>query len=374
MRTNYYHYVAIIALFSLIACKKSQTPDPTGSNGTTGTTGSTGTTGTVINTPHSGIYLAGSIALANDFSITEATLWRQDTLPVKLTSNIQNVYLSWLNTITSSGKDIYVAGAIELQSIKPQKPILACFWKNGEIFRLTFGVDNASATDISVQGLDIYATVNIFYNNAPYSKGVYFKNADQIQLVAPGPTLAANGIVAKGTDVYVCGNYTLNSHTIGCYWKNGVVIASFGNDSQAGKIALADNGDVYVVGYDNGPNGKSRANVWKNGVAIILPTSKVSAVANGITLDGNDVYVVGTETDASNKTNGVYWKNGVATSINAISLSAIAVSGSDVYVTGVKDIKPSQGINYSYAGCWKNSALTYGEALPSNYNAILIVR
>jgi hypothetical protein len=292
----------------------------------------------------------------------------------KINIKHSNVYLSWLNAITSSGKDIYVAGAIALQSIKPQKPGLACFWKNGEIFRLTFGVDPASASDISVQGLDIYATVNIFYNNAPYSGGVYFKNADQIQLVAPGPTVSANGIVVKGTDVYVSGNYRLNGHDIGCYWKNGAVIASFGNDSQAGKIALSDNGDVYVVGVDIGPDRKSRANVWKNGVATILPTSKVSAVANGITLDGNDVYVVGTETDASNKTNGVYWKSGVATSINAISLFAIAVSGSDVYVTGVKEIKPYAGINYSYAGCWKNGALIYGEALPSAYNSILIVK
>jgi hypothetical protein len=373
MKIKYYCYPVILALFLITACKKSSTQEPTGATGTTGTTGSTGSTGitgTTINTPHPGIYIGGNIALMTDFSVCEATFWRQDTLPITLTANMDQTTSSTLYAITSSGKDIYVAGTAYLANKN-----LACFWKNNELFRLTFGVEpSASATDISVQGRDIYATVNISYSYNPYSKGVYFKNADQIQLVAPGPTLKANGIVAKGTDVYVCGNYTLNSRTIGCYWKNGVVIASFGNDSQAGKIALADNGDVYVVGYDNGPNGKSRANVWKNGVAIILPTSKVSAVANGITLDGNDVYVVGTETDASNKTNGVYWKNGVATSINAISLSAISVSGSDVYVTGVKEVKPSLGIDYSYAGCWKNGVLVYGEALPSNYNAILIVK
>ena len=361
-------------LFFAVACKKGSTQEPTGSTGTTGTTGttgstgSTGSTGTVINTPHPGIYIAGISAIPTQ----TATLWRQDTLPItSFTSNIQNIYASWLNAVTSSGKDLYVAGGITLVSQTSQKPSLACFWKNGEVFRLTFGVDPASATDISVQGRDVYATVNIFYSYNPYSKGVYFKNADQIELVAPGPTIAANGIVAKGTDAYVSGYYSLNGHDIGCYWKNGVVIASFGNDSRGAKIALSDNGDVYVVGYDYGPDGKKRANVWKNGGATILPTSKVNATANAIVLKGNDVYVAGTETDASGKiSNGVYWKNGVATSVNAYSLSAIAVSGNDVYVTGVK---PNPGIDYSYGGCWKNGTLIYGESISSSYNAIYIV-
>ena len=373
MKTKYYYYVAIIALLSLIACKKSQTADPTGSNGTTGTTGSTGSTGstgTVINTPHPGIYIAGSIAAINDTSITAATLWRQDTLPITLT-NAQNTYISTANAVTSSGKDIYVAGYFRLATQASKKQDLACFWKNNELFRLTFGVDPALATDIYVQGRDVYATVNIFYSYNPYSKGVYFKNTDQIELVAPGPAVAANGIVAKGTDVYISGNYTLNGHIIGCYWKNGVVLASFGNDSQAGKIALSDNGDVYVVGYDYGPGGKKRANVWKNGVATILPTSMINAVANGIALNGSDVYVVGTETNASgNMSNGVYWKNGVATSVNAYSLSAIAVSGNDVYVTGIKS---NPGHNY-YAGYWKNGTLISGESLQSTYSSILIVK
>jgi len=71
-----------------------------------------------------------------------------------------------------------------------------------------------------------------------------------------------------------------NTNSIARYWKNGyaTTITNPSTIAYARSIAVFD-GDVYVAGYDRGPN--FRAKYWKNGQAVNL-TGPVGASATSI--------------------------------------------------------------------------------------------
>jgi hypothetical protein len=97
-------------------------------------------------------------------------------------------------------------------------------------------------------------------------------------------------------------------------------------------------------------------------------------LATGIAVSGSDVYVTGYSYDLTYSSNDmpspVFWKNGVLDSLfitgNQAQTVAVAVQGSDVYIAG-----SSLGLgSNTMAECWKNGVLdSLGEGVP---NAIAV--
>jgi hypothetical protein len=109
--------------------------------------------------------------------------------------------------------------------------------------------------------------------------------------------------------------------------------------------------NVYMAGIVNGS-----AVYWKNGIPTILGTNAI--VVSGIALSDTDVYVSAT-VDGTNGalTDAVYWKDTtkiIITDSGLANANGIAVSGTDVYVSGLI-LKNS----YEHAVIWKNGIPTY---------------
>ena len=117
----------------------------------------------------------------------------------------------------------------------------------------------------------------------------------------------------------------------------------------------------------------SIATYWKNENPIELSpayspsTLNILATATSITVSGNDVYVSGSQQEQLSPFGGwsnvfaEYWKNGSLVKLTDGSkntyTSSIAVSGSDVYVTGSDMVRMPDSDIESVAKYWKNGTL-----------------
>lgn len=128
-------------------------------------------------------------------------------------------------------------------------------------------------------------------------------------------------------------------------------------DTAAKYVATAN---VYVSGetYDT-VNNVNQAVYWKNQEPVILTHGIKNAGANAIAVQGSDIYVSGYVTDPNGKYIAVYWKNGSQVNLtnNTTSSSAgdMLIKGTDVYITGFIDSK---------AVYWKNGQVNYLQMPP----------
>lgn len=199
---------------------------------------------------------------------------------------------------------------------------------------------------------------------------------------APSPTGSKNvpgGIKSKNlatiaADVYVAGDYQLQPvagvpQFAVAYWKNGTAVtlpSTVGNGTSHAQAISVSGTDVYVVGYDQGTNISATVPttsglpcIWKNGVEqqLPIPVGGFTGEATAIAISGTDVYVAGffVTNDATQSRRAVMWKNGVATMIafnkfDSIA-TGIALDGTDVYISGNAVFS-----NITCAVYWKNNA------------------
>lgn len=185
-------------------------------------------------------------------------------------------------------------------------------------------------------------------------------------------SLVVSNVVTGTTDVYIAG-YVNPSLPIAGYWKNGVAVAlSDGSKTAVAYAVTVSSGDVYVAGYEADGNSYVTnlgvidryrvAKVWKNGAVTRLSDGTYHAEAHAVAVSGTDVYVAGREATTHSSTGGYsgfsvakIWKNGVGTALTSpagfAQASAIAFSGSDVYLAGYQQV----GSTYQTALYWKNN-------------------
>lgn len=254
--------------------------------------------------------------------------------------------------------DVYVAGYESTGvDVGGGIPNLAKVWTNGVSRGLTTGGPPGSvATAVTVSGSDVYVA------GQDGAAVTYWKNGVPLALTDGTQYGWVNAICVSGSDVYLGGG----EGNLVKYWKNGVPVAL--TDGKAGGTVwgLAVSGkDVYAVGFvyghtPIGPNSYIIAPVatyWKNGIPVALSDGLRTAVLTAVAVSGGDVYMAGFE--AGEEVDGFapylvkVWKNGIPVTLTPTTKGAVAkaitVVGSDVYVAGYE----SNG-SVVIATYWKN--------------------
>ncbi len=236
---------------------------------------------------------------------------------------------------------VYVAGSYNGNT--------AVLWTNGVQSDLTDGGIAAIANDVYVSDKgDVYVVGWDTPDDTGIDRAVLWKNGEMSYLSDGKKNTQAKSVFVHGGDVYVAGNEIGTANKV-FLWKNGepTVLPSQANYAEVGSMAVAENGDIYVAGFDNGPT------VWKNGVKTGENLGDEATQLLGICLHGSDVYYAGYRTDAESMYRAMVWKGTQVTELTDGSddclANAVWVSDAgDVYVAGNQSSSPKQAL------LWKN--------------------
>jgi hypothetical protein len=198
---------------------------------------------------------------------------------------------------------------------------------------------------------------------------MYWKNGKAVRLDFDYGLQAAraNSIALSGDDVYIAGyrvafSFYRSASSVGLYWKNDVPTELItGSYNQLGSVVISNN-DVYTAVLQNLWPGTVAAYL-KNGNLVYLHDGSQGSTATAIAVSGSDVYVAGVVIDQNGNGIARYWKNGNPVDLTDGSTNAyttsIVVSGDDVYVAGVVDeeFDAYSNVIKSTAAYWKNGTL-----------------
>lgn len=168
----------------------------------------------------------------------------------------------------------------------------------------------------------------------------------------------AHAVKINGNDVHIVGFKSNRTTPTALYWKNGTPI-----EFKAGSAYIEDldfiGSDMLLIGNEYNKDGNGTyAQVWKNGIPTPL-TKKKTGNLTAMAISGNDVYLTGTEKASKKNAHNYYpdvasyWKNGTLVSLTNGETDSYAydifVNGQDVYVAGYERIPGGESARY-----WKN--------------------
>jgi hypothetical protein len=273
---------------------------------------------------------------------TVATIWKNGVATPLADASIT----SSATGISVVNGDTYVSGNIKYQPV---------YWKNGVLYPLGNYPRGSMASSIGINNGEVIVT-GYTADYMSFAVAASWKNAT-LSPLAVDTTIDsyANTVTFDSGDIYISG-WTSNEHnqfTAPVYWKNGSITSLTGlskRNNVITDIAIFDH-KVYAVGgtldTSNSMKYVERALLWENGNLTVLDSSTNDSYATAVARSGSDVYVTGELNDNS----AVYWKNGVVkvlstgTGLIPSQANAIAIVGSDVYMAG----KDGQAAVY-----WKN--------------------
>lgn len=272
------------------------------------------------------VYVAGAIKRESPSKGWAATVWKNTKATVL--DNSSNTSFHYARSLFVSDDNLYIAGH---GWSDPEPNPRALIWKNDdekEVIELTKGEKKAYAYSVFVSKGVVYAAGYEYDATREYVP-ILWKNKDRIALVDDAITIGAgNSVFVSGGNIYVVGWRKVGAGPgTATLWKNENPTYLTGNESDAFSVFVADN-KVYVAGMKEF-EGKMRAVLWIDGVLTTLSKEGVDeARALSVFVIDNDVYVAGWEKDARGK-RAVLWKNGKPTNLNAGATNAYAQS---VYV------------------------------------------
>ncbi len=211
----------------------------------------------------------------------------------------------------------------------------------------------ARPIDIAVSGSDVYilsARWSVPPVNAEYA---VYKNGVLVQTFPDSNDFFPSCLTVKGNEYYVGGvmKNTSTGKFIVRYWKNGTFTNITPDTAIAYCSKLIFNGnDLYSAGAEGFTDGARSPAYWKNGNKVILPLlpGQTRGEILDFTVSGTNVYAAG---KCGNKP--CYWVNNTVTELvtpmNLGEANGIAVTGSDVFISGY--IQNSSGYQAVY---WKN--------------------
>ncbi|HMR85354.1 MAG TPA: hypothetical protein PKE30_19555 [Niabella sp.] len=204
-----------------------------------------------------GIYVEGNDVYVCGVKGAAATYWKNG-IATTLESN------AFTSDITVKNEEVFVAG----YTVNAAK-----YWKNGAPVQLE-SQNGGGASSISLSGNDIYVGGAI-KNEKGFMVAVYWKNGNLVRLSNGMNNAKTNDLYINGGDLYAAGF----DGSKAVYWKNGTVTALTDGNSPAriNSIFVKDN-DVYTAGYIYDPTGgcTSTAKYWKNKTAFTLPVININ--------------------------------------------------------------------------------------------------
>ena len=172
------------------------------------------------------VYIAGA-SQGNDYPWMVSTFYPLDTYAL-CWKNEQVIFRdtvhSYANTIFIHEDDIYLGGHLNHY---PSLDRIACYWKNGQRFKLTAENQDAEVRSLFITDTHIYAAGVI------NDQAVYWKDGVATFLSSGGMISKANSISVLGTDVYVAGQ----EDKYPCVWKNGLK-QNIPNQEKQGEIKV----------------------------------------------------------------------------------------------------------------------------------------
>ena len=297
-----------MALFAFAGCKKSD--KPIAKHGNT-------------------VYVAGN-------TDSKPILWK-DTLAAVVLPGLPDGY-GLTSAITTSGNDVYIVGSIGSSYIG--ETVIAVYWKNKVLTRVSDGHSNAEGNAISVSGSDVYVAGSISPNGV--TDACYWKNGALTNLASPAAFTSSRalGIAVNGPDVYVCGNIVKNGKQAeAVYWKNGVLNEITDGSAPAYAVAInVKNNSVHIAYNVYTPNSVAVASYyWKDGVSAQLSNPYAYTSINGLTVDATGVYIAG-EAQIGQQVIPVLWQNNAIQALTATysysKTQSVFLLGNDVYAAG----------------------------------------
>jgi hypothetical protein len=272
------------------------------------------------------VYMAGYISAG--FNNEYAALWKNGVAQ-KLSdirgSKAKSVFVSGSDVYVVGVDDCiyrtYPDGGIDTNPLG-----YATLWKNGVAQRLG-DIRGSEANSVFVSDTVVYVAGTDRDDGFHYTYATLWKNGVAQRLSDNKNRLEkAHSVFVSGSDVYVAGiNNYYNGYYNGYFlwdrnratlWKNGVAQKLGDIDNSEANSVFVSGSDVYVAGRDADNTGTFVATLWKNGVAQKLSDAKGSG--ESVFVSDNDVYVAGWSEEAesgtpySPKSRATVWKNGVA--------------------------------------------------------------
>ncbi len=268
--------------------------------------------------------------------------------------HVKNIFTNRPEVLVTTGEEVpenpypegkvYIAGSYNSNT--------AVIWIDGVQYDLTDGGIAAVANDVYVtENGDVYAAGWDTPDESGNTRAIIWKNGEMTYLSDGKKNVQAKSVFVYGDDVYVAGNEVGVGNKI-LLWKNGEpsVLPSAKAYAEVGSMTISENGDIYVVGYDDGPV------VWKNREKLNENLGDAGTQLLGICLKGSDVYYSGFRTDSESMYRAMVWKGTEATELTDgtkdCMANAVWVSDSgDVYAVGNQSSSPKKAM------FWKNGTL-----------------
>lgn len=268
----------------------------------------------------------------------------------------------------SDNGDVYEAGTVaDIDGDKKR----VVYWKNGH--RVVESASekypnnmtlNLNSIFVSNNG-DVYiAGAKCFTNDheTDFAKAVYWKNGKEIAFPVEKGAAQATDICVQGNDVFVSGYQTKTfSHFSAIYWKNGqkITLAEDEGNETAKSITVVD-GTVYVSGSHKGNL------YWKNGKEIKLNEESGGQIWSMTVVKGGGCIDQGSNNlqTANNQNTLVTDENLAYTSLAAGALGAMSLIN-DQYTNKIASGKIQAGLGYEQTPMITNQ--TNPNAAPASY-------
>jgi hypothetical protein len=257
-------------------------------------------------------------------------------------------YNPYVYALAVSGSDLYVGGYFVRAGNSVAYYVAK--WNGSSWSTLGSGM-NYSVTALAVSGSGLYAGGGFMTAGGSAANNVAKWNGSSWAALGSGMNSGISALAVSGSDVYVGGSFATAGGSGANYiakW-HGSSWSALGSGVSGVVYSLAVSGsDLYVGGYFTTAGSSTANNVAKwNGSSWSALGSGLNSAVNALVVSGSDLYAGGDFTAVISlgivanrvaRWNGSSWSalgSGMGGVDPSVSVKALAVSGSDLYVGGL---------------------------------------